>query len=65
VTRNYKPPHAARLRQSLGYILGKTPDDLVEKNPTLVELHVNQVRRAIEVLSQVVALHDHEQAEAA
>ena len=48
-----KPPLSSLLRQRFGFILGHDPDELVERNPNLIEEHLEQTKRALDVLTAV------------
>lgn len=51
-----KPPASAKLRQSLGFLLGQDdPTVMVERNPLLVADHLATVERAVRALEQVAA----------
>lgn len=52
----FKAPLTAQLRQHLAFVLDKNADDFVERVPTRIEGHLSDIRHAVTVLKQVIAL---------
>lgn len=51
-----RPPYSAQLRQRLGFVLARTSDDLVERNPELQAEHIERLVRAISVLNDAMVM---------